>query len=136
MNVPDRKEDADALAWAFGVRLVGHDNHPAISGRDDRARVAGDHALGVAKKSKAKNAQQKEDDRNDRPLQEVEDYTDKQRRDAEVIAFFNHALEKIPQGVERKPLARDRLDHAETQILCVSTPRRDRGAAPCARYKD
>src|SRR5271155_3528170 len=100
VHVPDGKENTDALTGDTGVHFIGDDHYPAVGGGDDGAGLRRDGARGIAEKREAEQAEERQHRRYGHPVQKKENHTQKQRWNAEVVAFFNHALEKITTGRE------------------------------------
>ena len=97
MHVPDGQKNTHSLSRLSLALLIRDDNHAAVTGRHHRPEFRGNHALRIAKEGEDERGEQHQHDSRHIPMQQKTDPAQHQRRQSEVVAFFDHApLSKPP----------------------------------------
>src|SRR6185369_11617355 len=96
MHVPDGQEDTDARPGAAGVLFVSDDDDAAVGGRHNCRWILWDNALRVAEERKTEKPKGDQSRSQDPPVKQDGESAEKNRWDAEIIAFLDHELMKIP----------------------------------------
>src|SRR5258708_14124813 len=91
VDVPDREEDGDAVAWPTGVFFFGDYDDAAGGGGNDNAGLSGDSAVGGAEEVKDEGSKAEEDAASETPAKKQGGGAEDERGQPEVVAFLDHA---------------------------------------------
>src|SRR4029077_3654362 len=97
VHVPDGEKDADALPGGAGVLFIGVHDDAAVGRGDDGAGISRDDALRIAEEIKDECGEEEEQGARERPAQEQGSGAQRERRQPEVVAIFDHAPPTISQ---------------------------------------
>src|SRR6516162_3418354 len=95
VNVPDCKEDTDALSGTALAWFLLHHNNPAVGRRHNRAGRIRNQPLGIAEKIKCEQAEKKQQAPSrlgNGRASAKQQQTDNHRRQAEVVPLADHSL--------------------------------------------